>query len=112
MKKMLNFEKYFESTEPGDLEVINYELPDEVKKTTLKILRDNYDRVKNPTFHSNNGNHIVEFTYRPLSITIGACISFISAIIILVIHLFFRRRPHAPQSNQRRLDHSAVFVGQ
>ena len=38
------------------------------------------------------GNHIVEFTYRPLSITIGACISFISAIIILVIHLFFRRR--------------------
>jgi hypothetical protein len=38
------------------------------------------------------GVHTVEFTYRPLSLTIGACTSVISAILILVISTFFRRR--------------------
>jgi hypothetical protein len=42
-QKILNFNQFFESInnddEIGDLEVINYELPEEVKKTTLKILR-------------------------------------------------------------------------
>lgn len=63
MKEILNFEKYFEGRSPEkDLEVIHYDIPDEVKKTSLKILHGMFDKVKDVTFYvDSNGVPYVEF---------------------------------------------------
>ncbi len=65
-KKILDFDQYFESVQNieknKDLKVVNYELPEEVKKTTTKILKDIFDSVKKMKFYSNGvGDHVVEF---------------------------------------------------